>query len=117
MILAIASHSQAAGFDSGKAQPNGFSQGGGINVRDPVLVADAAVGKIKPLSGDIAIWIRSVVGGKPLGEGGDMCFTSVGIIRSTWQKTHQAWTKICFARSEALVVVAARTLAASFSRA
>ena len=31
--------------------------------------------------------------------------------------THQAWTKICFALSDALVVVAARTFAASFSSA
>ena len=30
---------------------------------------------------------------------------------------HHAWTKICFALSDALVVVAARTFAASFSKA
>ena len=54
------------------------------------------------------------------GRGGEQTAPSVrgtGDAERGARNTHHACTKICFARSDALVVVAARTLAASFSKA
>ena len=65
MVFAVPSHSQSTSFDSGKAQPNGFPQSRSVDVRNPVLVADAAVGEIEALAGHIAIGVRCIVRGEP----------------------------------------------------
>ena len=61
MIFAVPSDSQAPGLDSGKTESNGFAQRRGIDVRDPIIIADSAVREVKSLAGNIAIGIRGVV--------------------------------------------------------
>ena len=43
MIFAIPPNSQTSCFDRGKTESDGFAEGGRINMRDLVLVADSAV--------------------------------------------------------------------------
>ena len=45
--------------------PDGLAQGGRVDVRDAILLADAAVGKVEALAGDVSVGVRSVVGGEP----------------------------------------------------
>ena len=66
MIFAIASHTQAPRFDRGKAEPDGLTQGGSVDVRDPILIANSSVREIQSLTGDIAIRVRGVVGRQPV---------------------------------------------------
>ena len=46
MIFAVASDTEAAGLDRGKAEANGLAQRRGVDVRDPVLVAHTAVREV-----------------------------------------------------------------------
>ena len=110
MIFAVPSYTQAPCFDRGKAEPDGLTQGGSVDVRDSILITNSPVREIQSLTGDIPIRIRGIVGRQPVT---DLNFPRT---RSASGGAYQACTKICFARSDALVVVAARTLAASFSR-
>ena len=104
-----------------------------------ILIADSAVGEVEALTRDVAVGVRGVVRCQPVEQrregkegaraGGDrdrnMTRTDRGeralngaVRHATGGRgTYQAWTKICFALSDALVVVAARTLAASFANA
>jgi hypothetical protein len=66
MIFAIASHTQAPSFDRGKAEPDGFAQGGSVDVRDPILIANSSVREIQSLTGNIAIRVGSIVGRQPV---------------------------------------------------
>ena len=40
---------------------NGFAQRRGVDVRDPLIIADSAVREVKSLAGNITIRIRGVV--------------------------------------------------------
>ena len=66
VIFAIASHTQAACFDRGKAESDGLAQGGGVDVRDPILIANSSVRKIQSLTRNISIRVRCIVGGQPV---------------------------------------------------
>jgi hypothetical protein len=66
MIFAIASHTQAPRFDRGKAEPDGLAQGGSVDVRDPILIANSSVREIQSLAGNIAIRVGSIVGRQPV---------------------------------------------------
>lgn len=61
MILAVASDPQTSRFDRGKTESNGFAQSSGVDVRDPILIADSAVREVEPLAGNVAIGIWCVV--------------------------------------------------------
>lgn len=61
MIFAVASDPQTSCFDRGKTESNGFAQSSGVDVRDPILIADSAVRKVEPLAGNVAIGIWCVV--------------------------------------------------------
>ena len=112
MVFGVSPYAQTARLDGGKAVPDGLAQGGRVDVRDAILLADAAVGKVEALAGDVSVGVGRVVAGEP---GGMMSHGRPNGKRAGLMAYH-AWTKICLARSEALVVVAALTLAASFSR-
>jgi hypothetical protein len=111
VILAISSDTEAPCFDSRETETNSFAESSGIDMRNPVLVTDPTVGKIKPLTRNITVRIRGIIAGKPEERTRDERRAE-----KEGRLTHQACTKICFALSDALVVVAARTFAASFSR-
>ena len=84
-----------------------------------ILVANPSVREIEPLPWDIAIGVGGVVRSKPVERTAKKGSVSMRPFtrKSRGKKmTHQAWTKICLALSDALVVVAALTFAANFSR-
>ena len=66
MIFAVASHTQSSRFDRGKTEPDGLAQGGSVDVRDPILIANSSVREIQSLTGNITIRVRSVVGRQPV---------------------------------------------------
>ena len=66
MIFAVSPDPQTPGFDSRETEPDGFSQGGGVNVRDPVLITHPTVRKVEPLSRHISVGIRRIVCGQPV---------------------------------------------------
>lgn len=66
VIFAIPSHTQAPRFDRGKAEPDGLAQGGSVDVRDSILIANPSVRKIQSLTRDIAIRVGCVVGRQPV---------------------------------------------------
>ena len=66
VIFAIASHTQAPRFDRGKAEPDGLAQGGSVDVRDSILIANPSVREIQSLTRDIAIRVGCVIGRQPV---------------------------------------------------
>jgi hypothetical protein len=66
MIFAIASHTQAPRFDRGKAEPDGLAQGGSVDVRDPILIANPSVREIQSLTRNVAIRVGCIIGGQPV---------------------------------------------------
>lgn len=80
------------------------------------MIADTAIGRIQTLTWDITICIRCIVGGKPIKGSGTSQMVEREASARVRRQTYQAWTNICFARSDALVVVAVRTLEAICSR-
>lgn len=66
MIFTIPSDTQASSFNSRETKANGLAQRSSINMRNAVLVADPAVGKVKALSWDIAIRIWSIICSQPM---------------------------------------------------
>jgi len=66
MIFTIASHTQAPCFDRGKAEPDGLTQCGSVDVRDPILIANSSVREIQSLTGNVAIRIWCIVGRQPV---------------------------------------------------
>ena len=65
VIFTVPPNTQAPGFDSGKAESNGFAQSGGIDVGYSILVANPSVRKIEPLPWDIAVRVGGIVRSKP----------------------------------------------------
>lgn len=65
MIFAVSSDAETSCFDCGKTKTDGLAQGSGVDVGDVVLFADATVGEIEALSGDIPVRIGRVVSGEP----------------------------------------------------
>ena len=61
MILAVSPDSKTPCFDCRETEPDGLPKRGSVNVGDTVLVADAAVGEVEPLAGDVSVGVRSVV--------------------------------------------------------
>lgn len=112
MIFAVPAHTQPPRLDRGETESDRFSKRGRVDVRDPILIADPPVRKIKALPRNIAIGVRRIVRRQPATR---LSMSMIHGTRTT-ESTHQACTNICFALSDALVVVAARTLAANFSR-
>lgn len=68
MIFTVPSDTKTPCFDSWKTETNCLAQGGGVDMRNPVLVADPPIGKVEALPGDIAVRVRGVVCGEPSGE-------------------------------------------------
>lgn len=66
VILAVASYTQAASLDRGKAEANGLAQRRSVDVGDTVLVAYATVRKVEALARHVTVGIRRVVGVKPM---------------------------------------------------
>jgi hypothetical protein len=66
MVFAIPSYTQATCFDRGKTEPDGFAQGGSVDVRDSILIANSPVREIQPLTGHISIGIRGIVSRQPV---------------------------------------------------
>jgi hypothetical protein len=62
MIFAVPSYAQAPCFDRGKAEPDGLAQRGSVDVRDTILITNSPVREIQPLTGDISIRIRGIIG-------------------------------------------------------
>ena len=112
VIFTVASDAETAGLDGWETETDGLAEGSGVDVGDVVVVTDTTIGEIEALPWDISVWVGGVICGEP-GDGHEKSKKK----KSKKGGTHQAWTKICLARSEALVVVARRTLAASLSRA
>ena len=46
MVFAIPPYTQASGFDRGKAESDGLPKGGGVDVRDAILIANSPVREI-----------------------------------------------------------------------
>ena len=65
MIFTVSPDPQTPSFDSRKAESDSFPKRGGVDMRDPVLVTDAAVREIQSLAGDVPIGVRCVVGSEP----------------------------------------------------
>lgn len=65
VILAVSPDPETSCFDCGETEPDGLTQGGGVDVRNTVLVADTTIGKVESLAGDVSVGVRSVVGGEP----------------------------------------------------
>lgn len=65
MILAISTYSQATCLDVWEAEPDGLTEGCGIDMRNAVLVADTTIRKIETLTRYIAIGIGCIVGSQP----------------------------------------------------
>ena len=65
VIFAVPPDPKTPGFDCRETEPDGLSQGGGVYVRNTVLVADTTIRKVESLAGDVAVGVRSVVGGEP----------------------------------------------------
>ena len=65
MILAVPAHTQPSGFDSGEAEPDRLAQCRGVDVRNPVLVADPPVRKVQALPRHVPVGVGRVVCGKP----------------------------------------------------
>ena len=68
MIFTVSPDTEAPGLDGGKAESDGFTQGGCVDMRDTVLVADSAVREVQPLPGDIPIWVGGIVCVEPKSE-------------------------------------------------
>ena len=67
MVFGVSPYAQTARLDGGKAVPDGLAQGGRVDVRDAILLADAAVGKVESLAGDVSVGVGRVVAGEPGG--------------------------------------------------
>ena len=61
MILAVAPNTESTCLYRGKTQTNCLSQSRGVDVRDSVLITNAAIGQVESLSRYVSIWVRSVV--------------------------------------------------------
>src|SRR5216684_6061967 len=68
MVFAVPSYTQAPCFDRGKTEPDGFAQGGSVDVRDSILIANSPVREIQPLTGHISIGIRGIVSRQPVAD-------------------------------------------------
>ena len=66
MVFAIPSHTQAPCFDRGKAEPDGFAQGGSVDVRNSVLITNSSVREIQSLARNISIRVRGIVCRQPV---------------------------------------------------
>lgn len=65
MIFTVPSDAQASSLDCRETQSDGFPKGCGVDVRDPILIADTSVGEVETLTRDIAIRIGCIVCGEP----------------------------------------------------
>jgi len=65
VIFAVASDAKTAGLDGWETETDGLAEGSGVDVRDAVVVAHAAVGEVEPLPGDISVGIGGVICGEP----------------------------------------------------
>ena len=70
MIFAVPPDPKTPGFDCRKTEPDGLAQGGGVDVRNIVLVADSTIREVETLARDIAVWVRRIVCGEPAKETG-----------------------------------------------
>lgn len=65
VIFAVPSDTQTSRLDSRKTQSDGLSQRGGVDMRNVVLLADAAVGHVEALARDVAIGEGRIVRSEP----------------------------------------------------
>ena len=65
MVFTVPPDPKAPGFDCRETKPDGLAQRGGVYVRDAILVADSAIGKVEALAGHITIGIGRIVGRQP----------------------------------------------------
>lgn len=61
MIFAVPSDPESPRLDRWKAQADCLSQRGSVHVRDSIMVADTAIGRIESLARDISVRVRGVV--------------------------------------------------------
>jgi hypothetical protein len=66
VVFAISSHTQAPRLDRGKAKPDGLAEGGGVDVRNSILIAYPTVREVKALTWNVAIRVGSVVSCQPV---------------------------------------------------
>jgi hypothetical protein len=66
MIFAISTNTKAPGFDSRKTESDSLAQCGCINMRNSVLIAHPAVGKVQALSRYVPIRVRRIICCQPL---------------------------------------------------
>lgn len=65
MVFAIPTDTKTSGFNGGEAEAYSLAEGGGVDMGDAILITNAAIGIVQPLSWDVPILVRRVVGVEP----------------------------------------------------